>query len=112
MRGRCSAGQRVLACILVRLALAEAFCLQMGVVALDEPTTNLDVANVEALAVALRRLIESRARQRNFQLILITHDEAFVSSLGRSSLADYYYRVSKNSSGYTQVARKDIGELG
>ena len=42
MRGRCSAGQRVLACIVIRLALAETFCLSCGILTLDEPTTNLD----------------------------------------------------------------------
>ena len=40
MRGRCSAGQRVLACIVIRLALAETFCLSCGILTLDEPTTN------------------------------------------------------------------------
>lgn len=29
MRGRCSAGQKVLACLLIRLALAETFCLRV-----------------------------------------------------------------------------------
>jgi hypothetical protein len=42
MRGRCSAGQKVLACLVIRLALAETFCLNCGILALDEPTTNLD----------------------------------------------------------------------
>lgn len=45
MRGRCSAGQKVLACLVIRLALAETFCLSCGILALDEPTTNLDAAN-------------------------------------------------------------------
>ena len=30
MRGRCSAGQKVLACLIIRLALAETFCLNCG----------------------------------------------------------------------------------
>lgn len=42
MRGRCSAGQRVLACLIIRMALAETFSSNCGVLALDEPTTNLD----------------------------------------------------------------------
>uniref|UniRef100_A0A383V2M5 Rad50/SbcC-type AAA domain-containing protein n=1 Tax=Tetradesmus obliquus TaxID=3088 RepID=A0A383V2M5_TETOB len=42
MRGRCSAGQKVLACLIIRLALAETFCHNCGILALDEPTTNLD----------------------------------------------------------------------
>lgn len=53
MRGRCSAGQKVLASLVIRLALAEVFCLQCGVLALDEPTTNLDRENIESLAYAL-----------------------------------------------------------
>ena len=49
MRGRCSAGQRVLACLVIRLALAETFGVQCGVVALDEPTVNLDYDNKRGL---------------------------------------------------------------
>lgn len=37
MRGRCSAGQKVLASLLIRLALADTFCSQCSVLALDEP---------------------------------------------------------------------------
>lgn len=37
MRGRCSAGQKVLASLLIRLALADTFCSQCAVLALDEP---------------------------------------------------------------------------
>eukprot|EP00957_Ditylum_brightwellii_P076458 5810668-Ditylum_brightwellii.AAC.1 len=75
MRGRCSAGQRVLASIVIRLALAETFCLNCGVMALDEPTTNLDYENKRGLAVALAQIIANRAAQHNFQLVCITHDE-------------------------------------
>ena len=38
MRGRCSAGQKVLACLIIRLALAETFCLTAGMLALNEQT--------------------------------------------------------------------------
>ena len=57
MRGRCSAGQKVLASIIIRLALAETFCLNSGILALDEPTTNLDRENIESLASALVELV-------------------------------------------------------
>jgi DNA repair protein RAD50 len=50
MRGRCSAGQKVLASLIIRLALAENFCLNCGILALDEPTTNLDAANASESA--------------------------------------------------------------
>ena len=81
MRGRCSAGQRVLASIVIRLALAETFCLNFGCIALDEPTVNLDHENRKGLAVALAHIIGSRAKQSNFQLIMITHDQDFVSMM-------------------------------
>lgn len=58
MRGRCSAGQKVLASLVIRLALAEVFCLQCGVLALDEPTTNLDRENIESLAYALTEYVD------------------------------------------------------
>jgi DNA repair protein RAD50 len=75
MRGRCSAGQKVLSSIIIRLSLAETFCTNCGILALDEPTTNLDAENIEGLATALIDIIESRKRQENFQLVIITHDE-------------------------------------
>ena len=58
MRGRCSAGQKMLASILIRLALAETFCLNCGLLALDEPTTNLDHDNMEGLAMSLIDIIK------------------------------------------------------
>ena len=75
MRGRCSAGQRVLTSIVIRLALAETFGVNCGCIALDEPTVNLDYENKKGLAIALAHIVHSRAHQSNFQLILITHDE-------------------------------------
>lgn len=75
MRGRCSAGQKVLSSIIIRLSLAETFCSNCGILALDEPTTNLDAENIEGLANALIEIIESRKKTENFQLIIITHDE-------------------------------------
>eukprot|EP00339_Tiarina_fusa_P027742 CAMPEP_0117066372 /NCGR_PEP_ID=MMETSP0472-20121206/46423_1 /TAXON_ID=693140 ORGANISM="Tiarina fusus, Strain LIS" /NCGR_SAMPLE_ID=MMETSP0472 /ASSEMBLY_ACC=CAM_ASM_000603 /LENGTH=144 /DNA_ID=CAMNT_0004787417 /DNA_START=21 /DNA_END=452 /DNA_ORIENTATION=+ len=91
MRGRCSAGQKVLASLVIRLALAESLGVNCGVIALDEPTTNLDRENVESFAAALVDLIDARSRQGNFQLIVITHDEEFVQLLGRSERAEHYW---------------------
>lgn len=53
MRGRCSAGQKVLASIVIRLALAESFCVDCGILTLDEPTTNLDQENMEVMPDAV-----------------------------------------------------------
>ena len=66
MRGRCSAGQKVLGSIIIRLALAENFCSNCGILALDEPTTNLDSENIEGLANALVEILESKKRENNF----------------------------------------------
>lgn len=66
---------QVLACLVIRMALAETFCLNCGILALDEPTTNLDAENARSLAESLRSIMESRAAQTNFQLVVITHDE-------------------------------------
>ena len=102
MRGRCSAGQRVLAAVVIRLALAETFCLNCGILALDEPTTNLDDANKAGLASALAHIIVDRSKQQNFQLVCITHDEEFVKLMSMElaansdfSLPEYYFRVSR-----------------
>ena len=43
-------GLQVLASLIIRLALAETFCLNCGILTLDEPTTNLDEDNIESLA--------------------------------------------------------------
>ena len=83
MRGRCSAGQKVLASIVIRLALAESFCVSTGIMALDEPTTNLDAPNKKGLARALANIIELRKASDSLQLLVITHDEEFVEELGR-----------------------------
>ena len=41
-------------------------------------------------------IITSRQQQRNFQLVVITHDEEFVRALGQSDYVDHFYRVYKN----------------
>ncbi|KAI5644327.1 rad50 zinc hook motif domain-containing protein [Phthorimaea operculella] len=80
MRGRCSAGQKVLACLIIRLALAETFSSRFGILALDEPTTNLDDENVRSLCAALGEIVQERMRQKNFMFIIITHDKEFIDS--------------------------------
>ncbi|KAJ1770920.1 DNA repair protein rad50 [Coemansia sp. RSA 1813] len=108
MRGRCSAGQKVLSCLIIRLALAETFSINCGILALDEPTTNLDQENIDSLAHSLARIIKSRQEQRNFQLIVITHDETFMQLLGKSEYADYYWRVYKDERQRSVFARRPI----
>ncbi|XP_017054346.1 DNA repair protein RAD50 [Drosophila ficusphila] len=106
MRGRCSAGQRVLASLIIRLALAETFSSNCGVLALDEPTTNLDRVNITSLCDALNCIVEERQTQSNFMLIVITHDENFISSLGKIT---NYHRVFRNDECKSVIRKVRIG---
>ncbi len=109
MRGRCSAGQKVLASIIIRLALAESFGSNCGILALDEPTTNLDKDNIEALATSLADLIKERAEKTaNLQLIVITHDEDFLTLLGQNDVLEYYWRVSRDVHQKSIIERQRI----
>lgn len=111
MRGRCSAGQKVLASIIIRLALAECFGVNCGLIALDEPTTNLDRDNIRSLAESLHEIIRARQQQSNFQLIVITHDEEFLRHMQCGDFADYYYRVSRNERQKSIIERQSIAEV-
>ncbi|XP_078407239.1 DNA repair protein RAD50 [Cetorhinus maximus] len=111
MRGRYSAGQKVLASLIIRLALAETFCLNCGILALDEPTTNLDRENIESLAHALVEIIKSRSNQSNFQLLVITHDEDFVELLSRSQYIESFYRIKKNIDQCSEIVKCNVNSL-
>lgn len=104
MRGRCSAGQKVLASLIIRLALAEIFCSNCSVLALDEPTTNLDKHNIESFANAVTEIVKYRKKWKdsNFQLIIITHDEEFLKCLD-SETGHHYYRVKKDRNGFSKI---------
>ncbi|CAM39585.1 RAD50 DNA repair-like protein [Leishmania braziliensis MHOM/BR/75/M2904] len=111
MRGRCSAGQKVLASIIIRLALSEAFCCDCGILALDEPTTNLDDDNARSLADALRTLIEVRRAVKHFQLVVITHDEQFVRALGGQSLEKFYYVHKDREGAFSVIDERTFDQL-
>ena len=104
MRGRCSAGQKVLASLIIRLALAEIFCSNCCVLALDEPTTNLDKHNIESFSNAVTEIVKYRKKWKNsnFQLIIITHDEEFLKCLD-SETGHHYYRVKKDTNGFSTI---------
>lgn len=111
MRGRCSAGQKVLASIIIRLALSEVFCYDCGILALDEPTTNLDEENSRSLAEALRVLIESRRSVRHFQLIVITHDEQFVRALGGHAVDRFYFVLKDREGAFSVIEERTFDQL-
>jgi DNA repair protein RAD50 len=111
MRGRCSAGQKVLASIIIRLALAECFGKHCGIIALDEPTTNLDQQNITGLAQSLGAIITHRRKQANFQLIVITHDEQFLREMNCAEYADVYWRVGRDSQQNSTITKQMISEV-
>lgn len=108
MRGRCSAGQKVLASLIIRIALASTFSKKCGILALDEPTTNLDRANVASLSEQLAQLIEARQEEKNFQLLVITHDQDFLNTLGRISMVRNYNKISRNNNGYSVIEQEKL----
>ncbi|KAI0030422.1 hypothetical protein K488DRAFT_87770 [Vararia minispora EC-137] len=109
MRGRCSAGQKMLASIIIRLALSDSFGQNCGILALDEPTNALDTENIDALAESLVDIINERKNHSNFQLIIITHDENFLRKLGQSDVVEYYWRVSRDSRQKSVIERHRFG---
>ncbi len=119
MRGRCSAGQKVLASLVIRLALADAFCTQTGFLALDEPTTNLDHRNKDALAHAIALIVKERHVQSQFQLIIITHDNEFVDRLNVELATEgvaahapkYYYAITRERGRDGEGLRSHINRL-
>merc|ERR1712111_67035 len=111
MRGRCSAGQKVLASLIIRLALAETFSTDCGMIALDEPTTNLDQENIQALAEALVELVSKRSSQANFQLIVITHDNDLLDLLSKSDDVDRYWRLERTTDGDSIIKKIDLNNF-
>lgn len=111
MRGRCSAGQKVLACIIIRLALAESFGSNCGLIALDEPTTNLDSDNIRSLAESLHAIIKARKGQNNLQLVVITHDEEFLKQMQCSDFCDDFFRVKRDESQNSVISRENITRI-
>ena len=80
MRGRCSAGQKMLASIIIRLALSDSFGQNCGILALDEPTNALDVENIDALASSLVEwVLIGSAKEADDQLTI-----AVLSTSGRT----------------------------
>jgi len=105
MRGRCSAGQKVLASIIIRMALAQTFSAKCGIITLDEPTTNLDKRNIDSLAETLSQIANEMKLMKTFQLVIITHDQDFINKLLMGDPCDYYFKVSRDKGGFSQIER-------
>jgi DNA repair protein RAD50 len=112
MAHRCSAGQKMVASLIIRLALAQTLAVNCGILALDEPTTNLDVFNVDNLSLAINRLVEERQapQAKPFQLIIISHSNHFVGKLLKGGSIDHFYQIRRDtdrSRHYSAIYRCD-----
>ncbi|GFQ74070.1 DNA repair protein RAD50 [Trichonephila clavata] len=56
-------------------------------------------------------IVQSRSEQRNFQLIIITHDEDFIELLGRSETVEHFYKVSKDNNAHSKITKLCISKL-
>jgi DNA repair protein RAD50 len=101
MANRCSAGQKMVASLIIRLALADTFAMNCGIIALDEPTTNLDGFNVDNLSEAINDLVEKRLTPgaKSFQLIVISHSNYFVDKLLKGGSIDHFYQIRRETDG-------------
>jgi len=93
MRGRCPAGQKLLTSIIIRLALAETFCIICRILCLDGQRVIL--TSIKSLAKALSEFIQSSSDDQIFQIEVITHDPAFVDHFV-SDFCDSFWFVTKN----------------
>jgi DNA repair protein RAD50 len=50
----------------------------------------------------------SRREQENFQLVVITHDEAFARLIGTREHAEHMWRISKDENQHSTVLQEDI----
>ena len=64
------------------------YCLK-GTLSAKQPT-------IQSFCLFHFRIIKGRRHQRNFQLVVITHDEDFVELLGRSDYVDEFFKVRKD----------------
>jgi len=51
---------------------------------------------ISLTSLSFSSITRSRQAQRNFQLIIITHDTQFVEILGHRIGVEHYYKIGKN----------------
>ncbi len=75
--GRLSGGQKIVASTAFRLAMADTFAKQVGLLVLDEPSNYLDKDNIVHLQNLLLKL-KDLSGHTGKQIILVTHEEQLV----------------------------------
>jgi exonuclease SbcC len=96
VEGIASGGERSIACLALRIALALTLAPHLRILILDEPSVNLDVKSLSELATTLRE----RVYEFMDQVILITHEEELQEAVtGRA----YKLERDKTNDGVTKV---------
>lgn len=73
--------------------------------ALDEPTANIDSANIRGLYEAFAGLIEARRKFPGFQLALVTPDKIVAKNFCQLRVCDGYHHIRKVEQGCSKVER-------
>ena len=107
MKGTCSAGQKILASLVIKMALAQTLIKNTKFIALDEPTTNLDSEHIRRLAIQLKKMIG--IYRDSIQFIVISHDMDFIRMMNEHMQG--FYRVSRNERGFTEIKKEGTMEL-
>ncbi|MEM5772702.1 MAG: AAA family ATPase [Candidatus Aenigmatarchaeota archaeon] len=87
VEGNVSGGERSIACLALRVALALALAPQLRILVLDEPTANLDARAIAELSITLRE----RIKEFIDQTFLITHQPELEDAATGS-----IYRLERN----------------
>ena len=101
--------------LLIRLDLAKFFSKNCNILTLDEPTTNLDIENMNNFTAQLNSLIKKNLKINiSFQLIIISHSQDFVNSLTQNDIIKYFYRLDKkkeNNRSFTKIYKHHFSSL-
>ena len=98
MHHTASQGQKMLASLILRFAMVLVFAPNCRIIALDEPTTNLDEENKVKFAEALCKIIKSN-HMNQWQVIVISHSEKFVNLIASNLEIDCIYHIEKRTDG-------------
>jgi DNA repair protein RAD50 len=106
MSSHCSTGQKLLASLVIRIAIQQVFCSNCAVIALDEPTANLDREHMRAFATEIVNITRTKKKEekQNFQLILITHSDQFTEEIQQSNFEYSLYEISQKTEGNVQYS--------
>ena len=67
--------------------------------------------NIESLAGALTSIATRQSEYRDFQLVVITHDEEFIEQLSRCDKIQYYQKVFRNRNGISEIRKVNVSKL-